>query len=123
MKVPTDTRALVLSRDGSKCARCGTGVGNIPSSVHHRRPRGMGGTRDIRSIDPRNLVLVCGTGTTGCHHEIESNRAQAYEDGWLLRTYDDLNEPMVATDGHRIYLDDVGGRIDGATRAPLRGLS
>jgi hypothetical protein len=104
VKVPERVRDAVLTRDAGRCARCAVPVGNVPSSVHHRKPRGMGGTRDVRSFDPRNLVLVCGTGTTGCHEEIESQRALAYDTGWLLRSYDDLDTPLITKDGRRVYL-------------------
>ncbi|MFC6938198.1 hypothetical protein ACFQHO_53270 [Actinomadura yumaensis] len=32
-----------------------------------------------------NLVLVCGSGTTGCHGRIEGNRAWAESLGYLVR--------------------------------------
>ncbi len=112
MKVPVTVRATVHTRDAGKCARCGRSVLNYPSSVHHRLPRRMGGTRDIRSYDPRNLVLVCGTGTTGCHEEIESNRTVAYDTGWLLRSFDGLDDPLLTLDGRRVYLTEDGGRSE-----------
>ena len=90
-------RGAVIVRDGFACRRCGVDVSRSPSSVHHRLPRRMGGTRDPRSNDLRNLVLVCGSGTTGCHGWIESHRTEAYEQGWLIRSYDDLDVPMEAT--------------------------
>jgi hypothetical protein len=34
---------------------------------------------------PANILLTCGTGTTGCHGMIESNRAIAYTRGWLVK--------------------------------------
>lgn len=112
MKVPIGVRALVLSRDGGRCVRCGTSCLNTASSIHHRRRRGMGGTADLRSFDARNLVLLCGTGTTGCHGEVEAERAIAYDTGWLLRSYDDLDAPLISKDGRRIYLTTDGGRTE-----------
>lgn len=32
-----------------------------------------------------NLLLACGSGSTGCHGLIERERASAYGYGWLLR--------------------------------------
>ena len=66
------------------CERCGRPATN----VHHRRPRGMGGTKDPTIHDPSNLVALCGSGTTGCHGWIESNRAQARWEGWLISRHD-----------------------------------
>lgn len=52
----------------------------------------MGGTSDSSINDPTNLVLLCGSGTTGCHGEIESHRERAIEHGWLVPRRD-LREP------------------------------
>lgn len=107
-------RRIVYQRDGGRCARCALSVHGIPSSVHHRRRRGMGGTHDPRSHDPRNLVLVCGTGTTGCHGWIESHRGDAYVHGWLIRSHDDLDTPLVDIAGRVIYLHADGTRTPAA---------
>lgn len=72
----------------------------------------MGGSRDPRINDPRNLVLVCGSGTTGCHHEIESDRELALGTGWLLRSLDDLDTPLVTIYGTRVLLYANGSRKD-----------
>jgi hypothetical protein len=54
-------------------------------SVHHRLPRGMGGTSlpTVHAL-PR-LLLVCGDGVRGCHGWIERNRAAATARGLLVR--------------------------------------
>lgn len=118
MKVTQRQRLAVITRDESRCARCRKGVGNIPSSVHHRKPRGMGGTSDPRCNDYRNLVLLCGTGTTGCHGWVEYHRADAYDEGWLLRSYDELNYPAMRTDGAWLTLTRDGRSFT----SPLRML-
>ncbi len=81
---PTGTRAQVLIRSGGCCERCGRSLANIPGSVHPRRPRGMGGTRDPQIEAPENQVALCGSGVSGCHGWVESNREQAIEHGWLV---------------------------------------
>jgi hypothetical protein len=111
VKVPQDVHETIVLRDGGRCIRCGTSVLSIPASVHHRKPRGAGGTRDVRSYDLRNLVVLCGTGTTGCHGEVESGRTLAYDTGWLLRSYDDLDAPLITKDGRRVYLKADGDRV------------
>ena len=78
------TRAKVLRRAGGYCERCGQSVANTPASVHHRRPRGMGGAKTPDIHTAANQVLLCGSGTTGCHGEIESNRERAIDEGWLV---------------------------------------
>ena len=77
-------RDTVRIRSAGHCERCGRSVLNIPASIHHRRPRGMGGTNDPVINTPENCVVLCGTGTTGCHGHIESHREIAIEEGWLL---------------------------------------
>ncbi len=88
---PTDaTRALVLDRAGLGCEVCGAqlyalDVGWLaPHSFHHRRPRAMGGTTRSETNSPANLLLLCGTGTTGCHGWVETNRYQALAVGYLV---------------------------------------
>lgn len=49
--------------------------------VHHRMPRGMGGTTNPAIHDLDNLVLLC----QGHHQWVESNRAMAYDLGLLVR--------------------------------------
>ena len=64
-------RAIVLERDGYRCARDGrpAGPGIGPYSIQHRIARGVGGTNALP-----NLLLLCGSGTTLCHGEVETKR-------------------------------------------------
>lgn len=79
------TRAIVWTRAGGRCEVCGSSLaGMLGFSVHHRRARGMGGTRRSETNTPSNLLVVCGSGTTGCHGHIESHREQSYAAGLLL---------------------------------------
>jgi hypothetical protein len=55
-------------------------------NIHHRKPRQMGGSRMAWLNEPENLLMLCGSGTTGCHGWIESHRTDGYHFGWLLRT-------------------------------------
>lgn len=81
-KVQEDARKIVRTRDGHRCQMCGCSIVDQPSSIHHRRRRGMGGSALLER--PSNLVRLCGTGTTGCHGFVESNRTQSTTRGWLL---------------------------------------
>lgn len=49
-----------------KCQLCGK---RRSESAHHVVPRGQGGD-DIEE----NLAMLCGSGTTGCHGEVEEKR-------------------------------------------------
>lgn len=83
VQVDANTRRNVLCRAFFACEICGTK--QEMSSIHHRTPRGMGGSRDKKLNSMANLVYICGSGTTGCHGRVESYREQAYERGWLVR--------------------------------------
>ena len=106
---------LVWSRDRGSCVRCGcelVGARGLSWSVHHRRPRGSGGT-SLKWVNlPGNLILLCGSGTTGCHGWIESHRAFARASGFLVRLNGD-QLPTTVPVHHSVHglvlLDDMGG--------------
>lgn len=82
------TRLRVYERDSWCCARCGQqvrGERGVAYSLQHRKKRSAG--VDNR---PSNLVLLCGSGTTGCHGWVESHPTlAAVEGGWALSGYVD----------------------------------
>lgn len=78
---------LVRERDRDSCAHCGreiVGRRGYDWSVQHRRPRGSGGDARPETNLPGNLVLLHGSGTTGCHGQVESRRADAQCKGFLI---------------------------------------
>ena len=82
---PNDaTRELVKGRDSHSCVRCGRTVTGQPYSVHHRKRRSQGGRND-----PENLILLCGTGTLGCHGWVHRNIVEAQASGWLVKGAED----------------------------------
>lgn len=101
MAVSVETRLIVIQRAGYLCEKCLGPLGTLEGmSVHHRRPRGMGGTKRPGINEAENLLALCGSGTTGCHGRIEANRAESYSRGLLLRT---------GANAHTTpYLDDRG---------------
>jgi len=111
-----ETQMLLFHRAGARCELCATDLSaGAPSSKHHRRPRGMGGSSTTWINDVSNLLLLCGTGTTGCHGRIESHRTAAYDAGWLLRTGFNPWEVPVVLHGHRtVYLTRDGQYAVGA---------
>lgn len=108
LQMPQRTVNLVKARSGGRCERCGT-ADSYRWSFHHRIPRGMGGSRDPRLNEPSNIVLLCGSGTEGCHGWIESHRTEAYSDGLLLYRNDDATESEVTLRYGTVFLDDEGG--------------
>lgn len=103
-----ETVAQVLTRDGFACVGCGiriSGERGRDWSLQHRRPRGMGGTRRDDTNSPANLLTVCGSGTTGCHGQMESHRAEALENGWLItQDQDPAAVPVLVGHGSRWVL-------------------
>ena len=82
-----DESARIIRRDQTRCAWCGNGVRGrrgVDWSIHHRRARGMGGSRVAWVNEAANGVVVCGNGTQGCHSEIESQKALAIELGFTV---------------------------------------
>lgn len=97
------TREIVWTRAGGRCELCGGSLaGMVGFSVHHRLPRRMGGSSRPELNTPANLIVLCGSGTTGCHGRIESNREQAYTDGLLLHDgQDPTSVPVMLTNPTR----------------------
>lgn len=82
-----ETVELIQTRDRGECVRCGgtiRGERGRAWSIHHRCPRSMGGTNRVWVNQAANGVLLCGSGTTGCHGWIERNRQAAFDAGFLV---------------------------------------
>ena len=104
-----EVRMNVMVRANFRCERCGTSVQSIPMSIHHRRPRAMGGTHRPETNYPSNLMALCGTGTSGCHGYLESNRTEAMDYGFIVPQYEIPSNVPVKTYTHGwVYLDDEG---------------
>lgn len=60
-------------------------------SVQHRRAQGAGGTSLEETNSLSNLLLICGTGTTGCHGWMETQERKVSRGlGFVVEhTYDD----------------------------------
>ncbi|MEK0311656.1 hypothetical protein OC704_02535 [Sweet potato little leaf phytoplasma] len=108
------TVALVIERDRGRCAKCGDlvrGERGRDWSVHHRTARGMGGSKEKWINLPGALVLLCGSGTTGCHGTLESYRIAAQEAGFIVRH--GITKPVNVPIQHAVHglvlLDDLGG--------------
>lgn len=98
---PTARQAeLVLKRSRGVCEVCGS----LGEQIHHRKPRGMGGSKDPAINSPANLLLLC----SRCHAGVESDRDDARERGLLVR-FDSLPTvtPVLLQRG-RVLLTDEG---------------
>lgn len=84
--IPSPIRSAVVKRDGFSCQRCGRNLfDTIRYGLQHRRPRQMGGSKRLHTME--NLVVLCGwaddPGT--CTHWVErEDRPAATRDGWLV---------------------------------------
>lgn len=108
-------RKLVWHRAGGCCERCGQAIdiSGRDYSFHHRRPRAMGGTKRTSSHGVSNLLLLDGSGTTGCHGYVEANRTWAYEAGYLIRQTGEPADIRVLIGGHRwVRLPSSGEYVD-----------
>lgn len=119
----TPVETMVIVRDLGCCARCGRHVVHLERgvawSIHHRRPRGAGGTSLAWVNAAANLIVLCGSGTTGCHGWIESNREVAKEAGWLISQNGRLTAvevPLPHVLLGEVFLTDEGGwvAVDGS---------
>jgi hypothetical protein len=109
LKVQEEIRFMVLQRAMYKCERCGGGATAFGFSVHHRLPRGMGGSKNSELHKPANLITLCGSGVDGCHGWVESNREQARLDGYLLFRIDSASEiPFKDNEGNLWLINNFG---------------
>lgn len=78
-------KAQARRRDNYTCVVCGVYVGD-GGNVHHRRNRGMGGSRAANVVS--NLVTACGSPTSGCHGLLTLTpwEIDAEWHGWVLPT-------------------------------------
>lgn len=77
-------RQSICERQGWQCARCSANTHGVPRSVHHRKLRKQGGKDDAP-----NLLLLCGSGTTGCHGWVHAHPRESRDRGWLVSAYAD----------------------------------
>lgn len=101
------TKDGLLARSGGFCEVGGCSLAD-GFSRHHRRPRGAGGSRRADTNLLTNLLLVCGSGVTGCHGFIESNRTWAYAHGYLVRQDHDPETTPVVYRGSLVFLNTDG---------------
>jgi hypothetical protein len=114
MNISAKTRKQINQRDNGCCRRCG----NLATNVHHRIGRGMGGSKRADINDLAALVMLCGSGTTGCHGLITSRPEEAYREGWSIRRSDPEpaeSVPLFDIFGDFFWLTDDGGVIYATT--------
>lgn len=114
------TRSLIHLRDGW-CVGCGT---SASLTIQHRKSRGMGSTKDQDVRSASNGILLCGSGTTGCHGWAERHPVDAAFLGWRVSQHDSPRDVPCwrgtsQVDGNWYLLDDDGD----VTQAPDNALA
>jgi 5-methylcytosine-specific restriction protein A len=105
MKFTENARSEIISRAAGKCEKC-DGIVRSGGQIHHRKARGMGGTKSLESRSLANGLYV----HPSCHAWIESHRAEAYENGWLVHSWQASVEVPVMR-GHQKVLLTEDGRV------------
>ena len=100
------TRELVFLRAGGRCERCGRPPASWRAAFqwHHRRPRGMGGSKAADTNTAANCALLCGY----CHAHVEKEREASLWGGWLVRRGENPAETPLHLNGRWVFLDDFG---------------
>jgi 5-methylcytosine-specific restriction protein A len=104
-RVPTANRQLVMGRAFGCCERCLKAT--LCGHVHHRRPKGAGGSKAPDRHDVSNLVYLC----TDCHRWAHGNPIDSKHFGFLVpRSSGDspLDVPITDRSGRTQYLDNLG---------------
>jgi hypothetical protein len=101
MKFSSKTQALISQRCSNKCELCGQIA--VYHQFHHRRPRGMGGSKNALTGSPCNALFL----HPGCHALVESIRENALDNGWLVRQGINPSEvPVKLHTGWVLLLED-----------------
>lgn len=104
-EVSSKVRSVVQARAGMRCEICSANLIWSSGQVHHRLPRGMGGSRVVERHQPQNLLFVC----RDCHRMVESRRTEALEFGWLVHAGTDPGAVAVLIGQQRaVYLTTDG---------------
>lgn len=98
-------KARIIARSGGLCEVRTRHCWDEGAQIHHRRARGMGGSKDPRTGGAANALTVC----VPCHAHIESQRAESLEMGWLVRQGVDPASVPVFRYRRWVFLDDQGG--------------
>ena len=105
MALPKKTRNLILERD-PHCYHCGQSEDLV---IHHRRNKGMGGSKLLDT--PDNLMAVCSR-YNGEMESVAGVAAQARQWGHKLPVWVSLNEPVFDVAGGWWFLLPDGSRVE-----------
>lgn len=104
MKFTEKARKQIKERSGERCEVCGSLALN--PQIHHRRPRGMGGSKDPVCGSPANGIWI----HPACHAKIEGWRLWAYDHGYLVKQNHDPRYIPIKIGLFWYLLDDEGNK-------------
>lgn len=102
---PLKVRTLIVERAQGLCERCGEAKPGM--QIHHRRPRGMGGSRLEDTNRASNGLYLC----ADCHAWVERYRDKARQHGLLLTQSEYPPDRFVQRRGDIVRLTDDGDVI------------
>lgn len=113
-QIPKANQQIVQGRAFGRCERCLTAT--LSGDHHHRRVRGMGGSKAPDRHDPSNLVWLC----RSCHNWAHGNPVVATAAGFIVPRSSGtrpLDVPITDLAGHTRYLDNEGQYLKEAADA------
>jgi hypothetical protein len=99
---PKQVRDIITARAKGGCEIC---FFSHPDQIHHRRPRGAGGSKAPDTNLASNGIAIC----AACHRMVESNRELAFTNGWLVRQgHDPATVPVLRHGSEWVQLNNDG---------------
>jgi hypothetical protein len=72
----------------------------------------MGGSKNPELHKPANLIVLCGSGISGCHGWVESNRSVARDLGFLIMKVESAEEiPFMDITDKWWKIDNEGQKV------------
>lgn len=112
MKFTETVRNQIKERSKQRCEVCTAYA--FHAQIHHRKPRGMGGSKDPVSGSAANGLWV----HPACHSKIESQRSWAFDRGYLVKQSDDPRTAPIKINGLWWLLDEEGNRKPSSCPSP-----
>lgn len=104
-QIPKANRQIVQGRAFGRCERC-LAV-ELCGDLHHRRPKGLGGSKAVDRHDVANLVHLC----RSCHRWAHGNPTAAAAAGFLVPRSSGQHftaVPITNLAGETRFLDNEG---------------
>lgn len=104
-QIPKQNRQTVQGRAFGRCERCLKAT--LCGHLHHRRPKGLGGSKRSDRHDVSNLVYLCPEDHSWAHN----NPLDAIAAGYLVPRSSGMSPlavPIKDLSGQTLFLDDEG---------------